>query len=473
MKVSSADEQVVSDVRETDSVLARIKKFHETDFDSARVWRLSPFGVEVVRDEKLDVGERLDLQIVIEGRRTEFSGIVISASVEGGHTIVGIRFLLDQPTRAEKQDNRKSIRWVCSEEHLPKAIAPSPGRFNEFIHFTVRNISANGFQLTTSISNVFLIPKMNLTLSLSLPMVGDTVVTVAIVRIRIDTLGAQDFLDLGVELLDVSRDTRRKLGQYLIQFSDNATLESLRSHNFLPNDVSMGIKFQTSKSEQDYRHIVELRKKSNVESPTDPRDNSSRLILGFVNDKPVFTARVSFPAALDPLEGDQISGSKEGIARRDELIEVSSIHADCPDLLEPEVYLAGLRYICTSCTNSSRHKVQLITKREKKNYFTRVGWDVLGQDKQNAVLLTNAYDAIKGKNTNPLMWNFVWREAADYLIEAGVIKPLGIERVMLSLYRLLGPLARLVFASSTSKIRRLGVTQNKKSERDQQDSDPL
>ena len=235
----SSESKATSDVRETDSILARIKKATETNFQSARVWRLSPFGVEVVRDESLEISERLNLQIVIEGRRTEFSGIVISTSEENGRFIVGIRFLLEHAVKTDIQDSRRSIRWVCSEEHLPKAIAPSPGRFNEFIHFTIQNISANGLQLTTSISSVFLIPKMQLTLSLSLPMVGDTIVKVVIVRIRIDTLGAQDFLDLGVELLDVSEDTKRKLGQYLIQFSDNATLESLRAHRFLPDDISM------------------------------------------------------------------------------------------------------------------------------------------------------------------------------------------------------------------------------------------
>lgn len=461
------EKAIPTDVRDTDTVRARIKTDAlQSEFIPARVWRISPFGIEIVKPEEAGAfynGQRVQLQIVIGGRRTQFDAVVIGAQKDGKTNIIGIRFFLENAPSPNLKNKRRYTRWICSEEFLPKAIAPSPGRYNEFIGFTIRNISAEGIQLTTPIKNAYLIPGMQLLLSINLPMVGDSSLVVEIVRLKIETHGADEILDLGGKIVRISADTKKKLGQYLLHFSDNATLESLKLADFLPDEAALAMSFTATKTENDYTEILTLRKgQSNtpISQFTDARDNASRLILGKLGKTPMFTARVAYPTSSDLLEAERLPGWAELNLRRDEVIEVSEIHANGePDLIA-DVMIASLRYICSSCTNSSRHNVLIVSSSSFPLRLSRLGWTKLGSQQGKSVYLGNAYDAIKGKNTSPILWNFVWRDVAEYLIESKVIEPAGIEKLMLILYRLFAPVASLVFKNRERKMRRLGVIQN-------------
>jgi hypothetical protein len=391
--------------------------------------------------------------------------VVIGAKKDGKTNIIGIRFFLENEPSADPKNKRRYTRWICSEEFLPKAIAPSPGRYNEFIGFTIRNISAEGLQLTTTIKNAYLIPGMQLLLSINLPMVGDSSLVVEIVRLKIMTHGADEILDLGGKIVRISADTKKKLGQYLLHFSDNATLESLKLADFLPDEAALAMSFTATKTESDYREILLLRKGHNsapISEFTHARDNSSRLILGKLGNIPMFTARVAYPTSSDRIEAERLPGWTELTLRRDEVIEVSDIHTNSePDLI-PDVMIAALRYICSSCTNSSRHNVLIISTSSFPVMLSRLGWAKLGSQQGKSVYLGNAYDAIKGKNTSPILWNFVWRDVAEYLIESKVIQPAGIENLMLHLYRLFSPVSSLVFKNRERKMRRLGVVRNRR-----------
>ena len=468
MNVNVHQDAVPTEVRETDVVGARIKlDLLDAEFVPVRVWRISPFGIEIVEPDSalsLRKGQNVQLQIVIGGRRTQFDAVVIGKNTDGKTDVIGIRFFLELAPSEDSRNKRRFTRWICSEEFLPKAIAPSPGRYNEFIGFTILNFSTEGIQLTTTIKNAYLIPGMQLSLSINLPMVGDSTLLVEIVRLKIDTHGADEVLDLGAKIVKMSADTRKKIGQYLLHFSDNATLESLMIADFLPDEAALAMSFTATKTEHDYREILSLRKgqrRTPAADFTHTRDNSSRLILGRLGKTPVFTSRVAYPTSSDLLEAEGLSRWAEASLRRDEVIEVSEIHTDCAHQITPDVMIAALRYICSSCTNSNRHNVVIVAPPTFPIQLNRLGWTKLGDDNENSIYLGNAYAAIKGKNTSPILWNFVWRDVAEYLIEADVINPAGIEKVMLNLYRLFSPVARLVFKNRERKMRRLGVTQNK------------
>ena len=124
-----------SDVRETDSVFARIRESGTTnDYSQIRVWRLSPLGVELVdsdtNDTDLSKGKSIDLQIVVEGRRSEMSGKVVSTRNSKHGDICGLRFLSENSHhRSPDKYNRTAMRWLCSEHHLPSCLlytSPSP-----------------------------------------------------------------------------------------------------------------------------------------------------------------------------------------------------------------------------------------------------------------------------------------------------------------------------------------------------------
>jgi hypothetical protein len=469
------DRALPADVRETDAISARLKTANSsTDFVPVQVWRISPFGIEIIEPDHLHLksGDNVQLQVIVEGRRTEFEAMVIGQEETTNNTIIGIRFFVADEDTDQTAEKRRHTRWVCAEEFLPRAISASPGRYNEFIAFTVRNVSRNGLHLTTSIQNVFLIPGMTLTLTVNLPIVGDAILVIQLVRLKINTFGAEEILDVGAEITRIGPDAKKKLGQYLLQFSDQTTLRTLKESDFLPNDVSLAIRFTASKSENDYREILSLRNTSteNIDlRATDSRDNSSRLVLGKIGSVPVFTSRIGYPSMGDSIEADKVCVWDDKSIRRDEIIEVASIYVGSDEEYLGDILLGAFRYICTSSTNANRHNILVVTNTSFLPYLRSFGWRELGSNNTHSVLLANAYDAIKGKNTSPLVWNFVWRDVADYLIRAKVLEPIGLERAMLGVYRLFSPLASLVFSNRARKMRRLGVVQKKKQERDRSD----
>src|SRR5690606_3142531 len=90
------------DVREAGRVLARIRKRgSKTEFQSIRVWRLSPLGVELVADslpEQFRKGEVIDLELVVAGQRTLFEGLVVDLIQNNDRiTILGIRLAKKVP----------------------------------------------------------------------------------------------------------------------------------------------------------------------------------------------------------------------------------------------------------------------------------------------------------------------------------------------------------------------------------------
>ena len=368
------DKAVPTNVRESDLILARVRRRDVArEYETVRVWRLSPLGIELVQpDDRTQVfknGERLDLQVVIEGRRAEFAGLVVSQeAVRPRENLFGVRFLSDESTeRAPSVDDRKAMRWVCSEEHLPRAVAPSPGRFNEFIGFQVRNISADGLLLVTDIANSFLIPKMALRLTLNLPMVGDTIIDCVLQWTRIGTDGAKDFVEIGAKMIDLSKTSRQILGQYLAQFSRDARLEDLVASGFSANNIDQGFSFFCLKTEKEYDEVLRLRRTSSnntdseIEDYVSESDRVARIVLGKIGARTVAAARVKYPGLQEKLACETKLKWTEAYPRPEQIIEVEGIALDCPDALKETTVLALFRYICTSCTSINRPNVLILS----------------------------------------------------------------------------------------------------------------
>ena len=462
------DRAIPQDVRETDVVFARVRpRASQHDFEPTRVWRLSPLGIELLVSESSTLSESdpVELQIVVEGRRASFDGVVVWRS-EDAERLIGVRFLISASLHEHRlgaRDERASMRWICSEQHLPRAIAPSPGRFNEFIGFQIRNISSTGMLLSTSINNSFLIPTMRLTLSVNLPMVGEALLKVQIVWMSIGTAGARDIIELGVTVTEMSDYTRKLFGQYLVQFSQDATLDELVTDGFVPNNVAQGITFYALRSEEDYELLLELRRHHSVKrgdssNHFEKRDDAdARIIIGKIGKDLVASAKVRYPTLRSTLACEDVLKWRDDYPRCDELIEVFDIIVKCPAQFEQDAILALFRYICTCCTTDTRQNV-LICVDDHPRLFETAGWKMLHAG-DTSVLIGNAYSAIQGTATNPIRWNFVWRRSAEYLLRSGVLKPRGVDRVILKTYLALGKVSRAIFSfkQMRSNMRELRV----------------
>ena len=178
-----------ADVRAQDRIVARIRKRVEnSNFESIRIWKVSPLGIELVQNEnsKFDRGDKVDLEITIGGQRTHFEGLIVDLVRKNEDIdLIGIRLSNRGSDFESAREKRRSIRWICSDDFFPTCVSPTPGRFNEYIYFQIRDISKEGFLLICSLRNKYLIPGMQLNLIASFPMVGDISLPVCVVRVGI------------------------------------------------------------------------------------------------------------------------------------------------------------------------------------------------------------------------------------------------------------------------------------------------
>ncbi len=437
-----------------DQIVARVKKQDNTnEYEPLRVFNITPLGIDLVQPRdpltRYSKGDRLDVQLVIEGKRSEFIGFVTmnGQSDESLPALCGIRLLVEEiETGAKPSGNRQTMRWVCSEYHFPKAIAPSPGKFNEFVSFQIRNISESGLMLATDIQNSFLAPKMELTLSVTLPMVGDTVLPCEIVWMRIGTDGARDIIELGVKLASLSPKIRLYLGQFLAQFAQDVSLTELVRNGLSPNNMIHGIQFQSVKSSRDYCSFLSLRESKTTDTGqvlrVSDEDRFCRLIFGTFNRKALAGARVAYPELRDRLKCEDHITWSDSLPSPSQLIEVDDLLIQQPPPHSDKLLLALLRYICSACTNEKRQYVLIHTANPK--LLEKAGWQRIGFVGQNSVMLGNAFNAIRNAKTSPIKWNFVWRGSADYLMNSGTIQPKGTDALILKTYQALGPITNLI-----------------------------
>lgn len=455
-----------ADIRNTDRVLGRIRRRTVTvgEFVPVQVWKLSPLGIELVQPESespFAKGDQVDLEITLAGQRTRFEGLVVDLIQSAGHAeLLGIRLSKRHAEEIPVDDRRRTTRWLCSDEFFPTAIAPTPGRFDDFVYFKVRDISKEGLQLVCSLRNKFLIAGMRLQLVVVFPMGSVTNLQVEIARVGITSIGSKDRLVVGSKFVELSAFARQVIGQYLIQFGDVESLETLRAVGLAPKSVSLGVDFYNLKSEEDYLEVLELRRLAheldgNLKAPVeaidmgDIDDARGRIIVGKYRGKVVATARVRYNELDEPLEHEAHVVWPKELPRRDQIIEISRV-ATHPDYRRNDLLAALFRFTCQNCVQPERPWLVLSCLDNMVPFYKKIGLKETGirhtepiwkDDRVLNVLIINISEMVLGRDANPFYWNMLWKDLAELLIEQQAVNPTGMDKVRLMIYRLLGPLA--------------------------------
>jgi len=453
------------DVRDHDRVVARVRRRGSVgEFVTMRVWKLSPLGVELVNTEqfRLAKSDKIDLELIVGGQRSDFEGLVVDLVRQNDRIdLAGIR--LSEPTRTHpsEHDQRKSVRWICSEEFYPTCVSPTPGRFNEYMYFQIRDISREGFQLLCSLRNKYLIPGTLLNLTASFPMIGDASIPVKVTRIGISSERDKDYLVVGTEYVELAQSARSVIGQYLLQFSNAETVADLKDAGFFPSSLAKGTDFYFLKSEGDYQAVLELRLKAHKQSGTindtldlkdmsDLYDASSRIIVGKHRGRVVASARVRFNILEEPMEHESYIEWPQDLPRRDSIFEITRVCTD-PDYRRQDLLSGLLRFIGTTCIQPQRPWCLISTTDALLPFYEKIGLVKTGLTYNHAVyrgtqnvMLTNALDVMRGKFAHPLYWNAIWSDVYTYLVDTGVIIPEPMDHARVKAYRLMGPLSLLL-----------------------------
>ncbi len=457
------------DVRYHDRILARIRlrdSKGQTEFRPIQVWKLTPLGVELVQDpleQGFQKGDPVDLEITLAGQRTSFEGLVVDL-VRSNESIqlLGIRLSRRRVEDLPRDDRRNAVRWLCSDEFFPTCVAPTPGRFDDFVYFQIRDVSSEGLQLVCSLRNKFLLAGMRLRLTAVFPMGSVTNLQVEITRIGITSIGGRDKLVVGSRFVELSSFARQAIGQYLVQFSDVESLEELRAAGLAPNTVALGVDFYNLKSEQDYFEVLELRRMAH-ELDGNLRESVSALEMGNIDDararivvgkfhgKVVATARIRYNELDEPLEHEAYVNWPKELPRRDQIIEVSRV-ATHPDFRRDNLLAALFRFTCHNCVQPERPYMVMSCLDRMVPFYRKIGFRTTGlrhtepiwkDDRVLNVMMSDITDMVLGRDVNPIYWNLIWKELAFLLIEQQSVTPSGMDKVRLMLYKAMSPFANI------------------------------
>jgi len=454
-----------ADVRAQDRIAARLRKVSPDGvFRDVRVWGLNPFGIEVLYPESLvslEVGTQVQVDLVLFGQRSNFSGVITSKSQKDDqHCICRIRFLFSEDEESRRVD-RKSARWLCSENFLPVAVAPSPSFFDDWMYFQVRDISAGGIQLTTSLRNKYLLPGTSLQLSLMFPVSGNAIVQFRIKRVGVVAIGSKDMLQLGGEIENLDPKSRNVIGQYLLQFAPQATLEELRQAGIVPESLFRGASIRYARTKEDYSRVLNLRLEANrvsgqlgaaktPEDMIDSDDSKSRILLATRGEETVATVRIRYPTVDDRLEAEKYLVWPDSLPRREELFEVSRLAVNVA-YRGKDVLPSMFHYIALSSIGVDRPWITVSAMKKYVPFYLKVGFkdtNLTYKDPRWSnelhVLISHSLEAIKGKGASPIYWYVMWSKVLENLERDGVISLTRMDRVRTSIYRFIGSVTKLV-----------------------------
>ena len=451
---------VPMDIRLHDGIGAKIRiRGQGVEFAAARVWRTSERAVElIVENQELVAGVSVDLELMISGQRLYYEGLIVNDELsEKGIKRIGIRYAR-QVTRWSETERRASPRWLCEEYCQPVVLVSSPFVMGRPTFMRIKDISSGGMNLITSIKETFLVPKLRIKALIDLPTIGDFQANLEVTRIDFEKERGEDMLSVGVRFVELENANKKKLAQYLIEYSSAISLKELKSSGFNPPSPKKGVTYYFAKSESDIRQIMALRYKAHLAaenfleddrdvagfSLADEIDEHCRLAVGVYDDKVVATARVHFGSLDRPLEHEGYVDWSDELPRRDQVFEISRLAID-PDFQSGDLILGMFQFIGTTCVRPAQPWVVISSWEHMVKKYERIGFKRTGKKHKESqwahdeeMMIMNSLDVMFGKGVDPFAWNHVWREVAIAAVQSKIVTPLGRNKYRYDIYKALG-----------------------------------
>lgn len=460
---------IPADVRAGEPVRAevRVKNSTRAPIDM-RVWRISPFGVELLLppDNSLHQGDEIDLTLRLGHQASEFTGLVVTTTAaENGRSLVGVRWYAREDTSAPPDaDRRASARWICGVEFLPTGVAANPVRFSDFIHFRVRDISSSGLQIVTSLRNKFLVPGMVLDTMISCPATGQVKVELKLVHARIVSENGKDFLALGVAMIRPTPQTLQTFGQYVLQFGGAASLEELRKGGLTVQSSARAVEFGYVRTPEEYKAVLALRLRAYGEAgkldqagPPDAMadifDSRARILVGRYRGEVVASLRLIYHEPDDPTEHEQYTSFPESFPRKDEMVEITRVCTH-PDYRRGDLLLGLFRHTILTVLQSRRRWILGSSTEKLLPIYTRIGCkptdvrfrhEAVGGE-EHVMFLGDCYAGLAGKGMSPVVWNILFNDMLEHIDVRDILGDNPLTAARLGIYRALAPVARLIYA---------------------------
>ncbi len=445
----------------------------------AQVWRISPFGVElVVAKEYTDaLSSDFQVELTLGRQKILYHGVTVGSFEHDAESVrVGLRLQVTDDLGAPAENRRQSGRWNCSPLFYPTGCAVNPARFNDVVHFRVKDIGPEGMLILTSLRNKYLTPGVLLDCTLMCPAIGSISLSLKVLRSRVIEEQGTSFQALGVRYNSISPAALNMLGQYVLQFGQDAdgtpTIKQLKEAGFGLGAASKAVEYGYVRTEQDYQDVLALRltaykqvnKINQDATPADVADiydSRARILVGRYRGKIVCSLRLIFPSAGDSLEHEEFIELPKNFPPKALMIE-SSRACTHPDFRGDDLLLGLMRHAAMTTAQADRRYTLISATAKLKHVYEQVGFvstDIWFKNKtlnntEHVVLLSDMRKILTGASLNPITWNFMARDLLEHVTQTQHFDATWLERSRMAAFRLLRPLAKLYMERALRPRRR-------------------
>jgi N-acyl-L-homoserine lactone synthetase len=441
------------------------------------VWRVSPYGVEVVggADAHLKPGDQVNLQLRVGDQVLTFADIPVQTqTLKNGNYLFGLSLRGSQsPTPDGTMDRRGKARFFCSPAFSPTGVAANPVRFNDRVYFHVRDVSATGMCLVTSMRNKYLLPGLRVSATVAFPVIGNTRVDLVISRSRIELVDGEDRMVLGAKLLNPNQKDLSILGQYLLELGQEGrqplSIGALRAAGLYVQSASRALDFTYATTEDDYRQVLALRKvaysragkvKAELSAADmgDEFDKRSRILIAKYRGTVVGSMRLIYNGQGDKMEHEQYTALPDNFPPRDEIVEVTRICTH-PDYRGEDLLVGMFAHCAVTSLQSGKRWILGSATKKLLPIYERVGGkttevsyrhEALGGDEHFIVLL-DLQKRMLATGITPIQWTLVYRDAWKHVDFQATIGFLS--RLRLVAYRSLEPITNALIGRALQRRR--------------------
>lgn len=431
----------------------------------AELVSISPLGLLLTIDDPnidLEMGQRFTSELRVGNQLITNIAVVVSMvnDTEGTRGYVARIVAPTNPERTTSTDRRKTPRWICNEQFYPTAIAANPGKYNDYMYFSFRDLSKNGARAVTSLRNKFIVRGMMLECLVSLPMVSQLTLRASIANVNVYSEKGKDLLSVGLEFENLELGDHQAIAQYLLQFGDTVSLQSLRDAGLVPNSVARAVSYSFVRTSEELEEVLALRHatytaagKDSDDFQADPYDARSKIVIGKYRGKIVASCRIFFPEESDLLEQEQYVKLPSSIGRKDQIAEIMRVCTH-PDFRRGDLLISLFHFLAVTCVQAKRYIVLGCAEPHLLKVYTDIGFQDIGVEyvhkglgnTKHRAFLADARERIQGRGVNPLIWNVVWKDTERYLSQTGMLASTPQTITRTSIYRLLGPISKVMRA---------------------------
>jgi hypothetical protein len=445
---------VPENIREGDEVEASVKV--DNKWVKVRVWKYSPFGIEFIVTDKslgsLGRGSDLDLEVKLGREKSLYTALVVNEMYqEHGQVLAGVRTFRPDHVIQTSEDRREHKRWTVSPDFIPTGMAPSPLRFNDFIHFKLDNVSAGGVRIITSMRNKMIGKDQRLAASISLPLIGSVQANLVIRHLDTIELDGKEHLLLGTEIVGADSLLMASLAEYLLNFADGITISSLKEDGF-PIKAAKWLDFSYVKTEEEYREVLELRYNSYrlanklEENKTsadmaDEYDARARILIVKHRGKIVGSLRAMFHENDDATEHEQYIKYPQGFPRVSDFVEATRVCTDTSIRGSDVLYVLLSHLLLTAVKSGRRYIVgcaagSLIDFYKKCGYFPVKNIPPFKSKAlaniEHQLIMMDTHEIALGRNISMRSWNSLYADVVDYMIQQEIIRPTTSDKIRIN-----------------------------------------